>query len=89
MRANRLTGFAFLIINGFLGMCNNINLLFSFILNRRLLMNKTTLFLKLVILFILSFTLIFLSSCASMQAEQGTDGEPWVGELTGMVDAEL
>ena len=52
-------------------------------------MNKTTLFLKLVILFILPFTLFFLSGCASMQAEQGTDWEPWVGELTGMVDADL
>ena len=52
-------------------------------------MNKTTLFLKLVILFILPFTLFFLSGCASTQAEQGTDGEPWVGELTGMVEADL
>jgi hypothetical protein len=52
-------------------------------------MNKTTLFLKLVILFILPFTLFFLSGCASTQAELGTDWEPWVGELTGMVDADL
>jgi len=52
-------------------------------------MNKTTLFLKLVILFILPFTLFFLSGCASTQAEQGTDWEPWVGKLTGMVDADL
>ncbi len=52
-------------------------------------MNKTTLFLKLVILFILPFTLFFLSGCASTQAEQGTEWEPWVGELTGMVDADL
>jgi len=52
-------------------------------------MNKTTLFLKLVILFILPFTLFFLSGCASTQTEQGTDWEPWVGELTGMIDADL
>ena len=52
-------------------------------------MNKTTLFLKLVVLSILPFTLFFLSGCASMHAGQGTDGEPWVGELTGMVDADL
>ena len=52
-------------------------------------MNKTTLFLKLAMLFILPFTLFFLSGCVSTQPEQGTDGEPWVGKLTGMVDAEL
>ena len=52
-------------------------------------MNKTTLFLKLVVLFILPFTLFFLSGCASTLDEQGTDGEPWVGELTGMIDADL
>ena len=52
-------------------------------------MNKTTLFLKLVTLFILPFTLFFMSGCASMEAEQGTEWEPWVGELTGMVDADL
>ena len=52
-------------------------------------MNKTTLFLKLVILFILPFTLFFLSGCASTQDEQGTDWDPWVGKLTGMVDADL
>ena len=52
-------------------------------------MNKITSILKLVMLFMLPFTLFFLSGCASTQAEQGTDGEPWVGELTGMVDAGL
>ncbi len=52
-------------------------------------MDKTTLFPKLVILFILPFTLFFLSGCASTQTEQGTDWEPWVGELTGMIDADL
>ena len=52
-------------------------------------MSKTTLFLKLVILFILPVTLFFLSGCASTQDEQGTDWEPWVGKLTGMVDADL
>ena len=52
-------------------------------------MNKTTLFLKLVILFILPFTLFFLSGCASMQTEQGTDRERWGGKLTGMVEADL
>ena len=48
-----------------------------------------TLFLKLAILFTLAFTLFFLSGCASTQTEQGTDWETWVGELTGMVDADL
>jgi len=52
-------------------------------------MNKTTLFLKLVILLILPFTLFLLSGCASTQAERGIDWESWVGELTGMVDADL
>ena len=52
-------------------------------------MNKTTLFLQLVILFILPFVLFFLSGCASTQDEQGTDWEPWAGELTGMIDADL
>lgn len=47
------------------------------------------LFLKLAKLFILVFTLFFLSGCASTQTEQGTDWETWVGELTGMVDADL
>ena len=52
-------------------------------------MNKTTLFLKLAILFMLPLTLFFLSGCASMQAERGTGWETWVGELTGMIDADL
>ena len=52
-------------------------------------MNKTTLFLKFVVLFIFAFTLFFLSGCASTQTEQGTDWEPWVGELIGMIDADL
>jgi hypothetical protein len=52
-------------------------------------MNKTTSFLKLVILFILPFTLFFLSGCASTQVEQGTDWEPWVGKFAGMIDADL
>jgi hypothetical protein len=47
------------------------------------------LFLKLAILFTLPFTLFFLSGCASTQTEQGTEWETWVGELTGMVDADL
>ena len=52
-------------------------------------MNKTTVFLKLAILFIFPFALFFLSGCASTQTGQGTDWETWVGELTGMVDADL
>ena len=52
-------------------------------------MNKTALFLKLVLLLVLPFTLVFLSGCASTQDEQGAGGEPWVGELTGMVEADL
>lgn len=52
-------------------------------------MNKTALFLKPVLLFVLSFTLVFISGCASTQDGQGAEGEPWVGELTGMVEADL
>ena len=52
-------------------------------------MNKTILFLKLAVLFILPFALFFLSGCASTQAEQGAGWETWVGELTGMIDADL
>jgi len=52
-------------------------------------MKKTTLFLKLAILFIFPFTLFFLSGCASTQVEQDTEWETWVGELTGMIDADL
>jgi hypothetical protein len=52
-------------------------------------MNKTTFFLKLVVMLIFPFALFFMSGCASTQTEQGTDWEPWVGELTGMIDADL
>ncbi len=52
-------------------------------------MNTTALFLKLVIFFMLTLTLFFLSGCASTQVEQGTDQEPWVGNFTGMVEADL
>ena len=52
-------------------------------------MNKTAIILKIVILFILPFTLCILSGCVTTRAVQGTDWEPWVGELTGMVDADL
>ena len=52
-------------------------------------MNKTILFLKLVMLFILPFTLFFLSGCASIHVEQSTDREPWFGKFTGMVEADL
>ena len=52
-------------------------------------MNKTALFLKLVVLFLLPLTLFFISGCASTQDEPGTDWEPWAGKLTGMIDADL
>ena len=52
-------------------------------------MKKTTLFLKLVIWFILPFTAFFLSGCASTQVEQGADREPWSGKFTGMIEADL
>lgn len=52
-------------------------------------MNKTALFLKLVVLFILPFTLFFISGCVSTQEDPGADWEPWVGKLTGMIDADL
>jgi hypothetical protein len=63
--------------------------MFSFILKWRLLMNKTAIFLKLTILMILLFTLCITSGCVTTRAVQGTDWEPWVGELTGMVEADL
>jgi hypothetical protein len=52
-------------------------------------MDRTTLFLKLAVLIILPISLFYLSGCASTQTEQGTDWEPWNGELTGMIDADL
>ena len=52
-------------------------------------MNKAIPFLKLGILLLLPLTFFFLSSCASTQTEKGTDWEPWVGEFSGMVDADL
>ena len=52
-------------------------------------MTKTNIFLKFIMVFIILFTLSFMSGCASMEAEQGTSWEPWVGELTGMLDADL
>lgn len=52
-------------------------------------MDKTKFFLKLVVLFLLPFTLLFFSGCASTKVEQGTDREPWVGKFTGMVEADL
>ena len=52
-------------------------------------MNKAIPFLKLGILLLLPLTFFFLSGCASTQTEKGTDWEPWVGEFSGMVDADL
>ncbi len=52
-------------------------------------MKKTALFRKLVVLYILPFTLFFLSGCASTQEEKGAGWEPWNGKLTGMIDADL
>ena len=52
-------------------------------------MNKNALILKLVICFMLTFTLFFLSGCTSTQVEQGTDREPWFGKFKGMVEADL
>ena len=52
-------------------------------------MNKTPFVLKLAILFILPLALFFLSGCPSTQVEQGADWEPWVGDLTGGVNADL
>lgn len=52
-------------------------------------MEKTALFRKLVVLYLLPFTLFFLSGCVSTQEEPGTGWEPWNGKLTGMIDADL
>jgi hypothetical protein len=38
---------------------------------------------------VLPLTLFFYSGCASTQTERGIKWEPWVGELTGMVNANL
>lgn len=52
-------------------------------------MNKTALFPKLVIIFILPLTVFLLSGCTSTQVEQSTDREPWLGTFTGMIKADL
>jgi hypothetical protein len=52
-------------------------------------MNRTVIFLKFLTLLILSLTLSFLSGCATTRDVPGAGWEPWVGELTGGVDADL
>ena len=52
-------------------------------------MKKSAFFLKLVAVVILPFALYSLSGCVSTPTERGIKSEPWVGELTGMINADL
>ena len=52
-------------------------------------MIRTANFLQLLILLILSLTLSILSGCVTTREVKGTDWEPWVGELSGGVHADL
>jgi hypothetical protein len=55
---------------------------------RRLPMKKPVL-LRLLVWFIVFFTLFLLSGCVSTQTVRGSEWEPWAGEMTGMVEADL
>ena len=52
-------------------------------------MNRNAFFLQLLILLILSITLSFSSGCVTTREIQGAEWEPWAGELTGGVGADL
>jgi hypothetical protein len=52
-------------------------------------MNRTAIFLKFLIVLILSLTLSFLSGCVTTREVKGTEWEPWIGELSGGVGANL
>ena len=52
-------------------------------------MKKSAFFLKFAVVVILPFALYFLSGCVSTPTERGIKGELWVGELTGMINADL
>jgi|GEM_PF-2390687 len=52
-------------------------------------MKKNMLVLEWLVLFMASSALFLLSGCASTSEVQGTEGELWMGKLTGMVDADL
>ena len=52
-------------------------------------MKRADLGTKFVCLLMLVFTIGFLAGCATPSDVQGTDGEPWAGKLTGMIDADL
>jgi len=55
----------------------------------RLLMKKATRVLKLFVLFMVSSSLFIFFGCASTPEMKDTEGELWVGKLTGMIDADL
>lgn len=52
-------------------------------------MKHTPLFSKRMTLFLMPFVICCLSGCASLPGEQEIQGEPWTGEFTGMIDADL
>ena len=52
-------------------------------------MKKSAFFLKLVVVVILPFSLYSLPGCVSTPTERSDNWEPWVGELTGMINADL
>ncbi len=52
-------------------------------------MKNNAMVLRLVVLFMVSSALFLLSGCASTPKVQGTEGELWIGKLSGMIDADL
>lgn len=52
-------------------------------------MKMAAIYLKPVAVVLIPLIFLLPSSCATTPAEQAADWEPWAGELTGMVDADL
>lgn len=52
-------------------------------------MKRVPLFPKRMALVMLSWVIFCLTGCAGMSGGGETQGEPWSGELTGMIDADL
>ena len=52
-------------------------------------MKKSAFFLTIVAVVILPVVLCFLSGCVSTPTKRGNEWEPWAGEMTGMISADL
>jgi len=52
-------------------------------------MKNATIGIELFVLLMVSCSLFFFSGCASTPEMKDTEGEHWVGKLTGMIDADL